>query len=98
VTAASVDDAKAAAELFGRRDGQPMGKVTRVFADGKCHNSALYEWVETNARWDLVIVRRPDGSKGWVKLPRRWTVERSNRSRPVGFALTWACSGGHWRA
>src|SRR6187397_1803096 len=27
VTAADVDDAKAAAELFGRLDGQPMGKV-----------------------------------------------------------------------
>ncbi|AWM37641.1 Transposase DDE domain protein [Gemmata obscuriglobus] len=77
VTAASVDDAKAAAELFGRLDEQPMGKVRRVFADRKYHNYALYEWVETNARWELVIVRRPDGAKGWVKLPRRWTVERT---------------------
>ena len=77
VTAASVDDAKAAAELFGRLAGQPMGKVRRVFADSKYHNYALYEWVETNARWELVIVRRPEGSTGWVKLPLRWTVERT---------------------
>ncbi|HET6574424.1 MAG TPA: transposase, partial [Fimbriiglobus sp.] len=40
-------------------------------------SNALSEWVEDNARWDLVIVRRPDGSKGWVKLPIRWTVERT---------------------
>jgi len=33
--------------------------------------------VEENTSWDLVIVRRPDGSKGWVKLPIRWTVERT---------------------
>ena len=77
VTAADVDDAKAASELFGRLEGQPMGKVTRMFADSKYHNYALYEWVADNARWELVIVRRPDGSKGWVKLPLRWTVERT---------------------
>ena len=77
VTAASVDDAKAAQELFGRLEGQPMGKVRRMFADSKYHNYALYEWVEDNANWGLVIVRRPDGEKGWAKLPLRWTVERT---------------------
>src|SRR5215213_10914750 len=53
VTAADVDDAVAAAELFGRLEGQPVGKVRRVFADAKYHNFALYEWVDANARWDL---------------------------------------------
>jgi len=77
VTAADVDDAKAAAALFGRLEGQPMGKVGRMFADSKYHNFTLYEWVEKNARWEMVIVRRPDGKKGWVKLPIRWTVERT---------------------
>lgn len=77
VTAASVDDARAAQELFSRLQGQPMGKVRRVFADNKYHNFALYEWVEDNARWDLVIVKRPEGKKGWVDLPLRWTVERT---------------------
>ena len=46
VTAADVDDAKAAAELFARLEGQPMGKVGRMFADNKYHNYALYEWVD----------------------------------------------------
>jgi putative transposase len=77
VTAASVDDATAAAELFGRLDGQPVSKVRRVFADAKYHNYALYEWVGQNADWDLEIVRRPAGAKGWVRLPIRWTVERT---------------------
>ncbi len=77
VTAADVDDAKAATELFARLDGQPMGKVVRMYADNKYHNFDLYRWVETNARWALTIVRRPQGSEGWVKLPIRWTVERT---------------------
>jgi putative transposase len=77
VTAASVDDAQAAQALFPRLEGQPVGKVRRVFADNKYHNFALYEWVEDNAAWGLVIVRRPEGKKGWVDLPLRWTVERT---------------------
>jgi transposase len=77
VTAANLDDARAATSLFGRLEGQPVGKVRRMFADSKYHNYALYEWVEDNASWEVVVVRRPDGKKGWVKLPLRWTVERT---------------------
>ncbi len=77
VTAAAVDDAKAAAEVFARLEGQPMSKVERMFADNKYHNHTLYQWVDENVCWKLVIVRRPDGSVGWVKLPIRWTVERT---------------------
>ena len=77
VTAASVDDAAAAPLLFARLEGQPMGKVVRMYADSKYHNFKLYEWVQENAGWELSIVRRPEGSEGWVKLPIRWTVERT---------------------
>jgi putative transposase len=77
VTAANVDDAQAAAELFARLEGQPVGRVERMYADSKYHNFALYEWVEENARWQLDIVRRPKGAEGWVRLPIRWTVERT---------------------
>ena len=77
VTAASADDAAAARQLFPRLEGQPVGKVMRVFADNKYHNYALHEWAEANTRWGLVIVRRPEGQKGWVKSPLRWTVGRT---------------------
>src|SRR6201992_1835245 len=42
VTAAGVDDARAAAELFARLDGQPLSRVGQMYADGKYHNHALY--------------------------------------------------------
>jgi putative transposase len=77
VTGAHVDDAEAAGTLFGRLEGQPMGRVQRIFGDNKYHNYNLYQWVEKHARWELVIVRRPEGAKGWVRLPIRWTVERT---------------------
>ena len=77
VTAANVDDARAAQTLFARLDGQPTSKIRRMYADSKYHNFALYEWVRENADWKLSIVRRPEGQQGWVKLPIRWTVERT---------------------
>ncbi len=40
VTPADVDDAKAAAELFARLEGQPMRKVVRMYADTKYHTFA----------------------------------------------------------
>jgi putative transposase len=77
VTAADVDDGKAAAELFARLGGQPMSRVERMFADTKYRNHALSAWVADNARWELVIVSRLKGAEGWVPLPLRWTVERT---------------------
>ena len=77
VTAASVDDAQAAKTLFARLDGQPTSQIRRLYADNKYHNYSLFEWVEENSDWELSIVRRPPGKTGWVKLPIRWTVERT---------------------
>lgn len=77
VKAADVDDAQAAKTLFARLEGQPTSKIRLMFADNKYHNYNLYEWVEENADWTLSIVRRPEGQKGWVTLPIRWTVERT---------------------
>src|SRR5438309_10781065 len=57
VTAANVDDAAAAPALFARLDGQPMGKVVRMYADTKYHHFALYERVGASARYELPIVR-----------------------------------------
>ncbi len=33
--------------------------------------------VEENAEYEMTIISRPEGKKGWVKLPIRWTVERT---------------------
>ena len=49
-----------------------------VYADQKYENATVKEWLA--ARGDpfrLEVVRRPEGSEGFVKLPKRWVVERS---------------------
>jgi putative transposase len=55
VTAADVDDDKAAAKIFARLKGQPMDKVVRRHEDTEYHNFALHKWVEEHAGWDLFI-------------------------------------------
>ena len=77
VTAADVDDAAAAPQALQQMAEQPVGKLERVYGDSKYHNHGLYAWVAENGFYDLEIVRRPKGAKGWVRLPIRWTAERT---------------------
>jgi putative transposase len=77
VTAADVDDAAAAPEVLRQLQQPELPKLKRVYADSKYHNHALYGWVGDNGYYELEIVRRPKGAKGWVLLPIRWTVERT---------------------
>lgn len=77
VTAACVDDAAAAPEVLARLREQHLPKLRRVYGDQKYHNHDLYVWVADEASYTLDIVRRPKGATGWVRLPIRWTVERT---------------------
>ena len=78
VTAASVDDAAAVPALFGHVDPVTVPRLTRVWADSKYHNHELRVWVEQERpAWDLEVVSRPPGAKGFVLLPKRWVAERT---------------------
>src|SRR5207249_4528524 len=77
VTAANVDDAAAAPEVLRQLQDQPLSRLRLVYADTKYHNHALYGWVAENGFYELTIIRRPKGKRGWVRLPIRWTVERT---------------------
>jgi putative transposase len=79
VTAASADDGNAASEVLWQLDDRArFPRLEVVYADEKYENATAREWLA--ARGDpfrLEVVRRPEGSEGFVKLPRRWVVERS---------------------
>jgi len=77
VTAASVDDAKAAKEVLSQVESDGFPRLEVVFADNKYHNYELYEWLEEHADYRLCIVRRPEQTKGFEVLPNRWVVERT---------------------
>ena len=79
VTAASVDDAVGAKEVFQELKPKQQPRLQVVWADSKYHNHALNKWLgrQTSITWRLEIVRRPDDAKGFVLLPKRWVVERT---------------------
>ena len=79
VTAASVDDAVAAPRVMDQIRSTEQPRLKAVRADSKYHNHALYSWLkqQRDIRWDLEIVSRPKGSKGFIKLPKRWVAERT---------------------
>jgi putative transposase len=79
VTGAAVDDAAAAPELLGQLERTNYPRLKKLWADSKYHNHALYAWINENQDgfYELEIVSRPPGSKGFILLPRRWVVERT---------------------
>jgi putative transposase len=78
VTAANVDDARAAQEVFAQVRSKDFPRLQVVFADAKYHNYALYAWLSQHRRsYRLEIVSRPKGSTGFKPLPVRWVVERT---------------------
>lgn len=89
VTAASVDDAAAAPTVLAQMDQSRQPRLARIDADSKYHNHQLNDWIAGQSPgWELSIVRRPKGAKGFVLLPKRWVVERTfgwlMRSRRLG--------------
>ena len=79
VTSAAVDDGVAAALLLDRADPEALPRMAKIWGDSKYHNHNLYKWLtENRPGWDLEVVSRPPGTKGFIRLPKRWVVERTN--------------------
>jgi putative transposase len=78
VSAASADDGTFAPEVLGQLTAEHGTRLELIWADGKYHNHHLDGWlVRTQAKYRIKVVSRPPGSEGFVKLPRRWVVERT---------------------
>jgi transposase len=78
VTIASADDGTIAPEVLRKLSDEHLTRLELLWADGKYHNHALNAWMkEAEVRYRIEVVSRPPGSEGYVKLPRRWVVERT---------------------
>jgi putative transposase len=77
VTAANETDGRAACTLLHSRVWDELPRLERVDADSSYREGCLQEEVFAWAPFVLNIVSRPKGSKGYVKLPKRWVVERT---------------------
>jgi len=64
--------------VLGRLTAEHRSRLKRVWADGKYYNHRLDRWLaKSEVGYRIEVVGRPAGSKGFVKLPRRWVVERT---------------------
>lgn len=76
VTSAGVQDYHGAKPVLATLRGRcPRPKV--VWADAIYEKQWLIEWVRSACGWELVIIERSDGEKGFTLLPKRWVVERT---------------------
>jgi putative transposase len=78
VTAANVDDARAAQGVLAQVRGRDFPRLLVVFADTKYHSDALDDWLRRHRRpYRIAVVSRETGETRFVPLPVRWVVERT---------------------
>jgi putative transposase len=77
VTAADVHDSRAGCDLFHSRAWGGLPRLRVVYTDSHYTAAYLDEEVFSWAPFRRVVVSRPEGAEGFVKLPQRWVVERT---------------------
>ena len=79
ITAASLDDGAAAPQLLAKVSPQELPRLETIFGDSKYHNHQLAAWMNANRpNWRIEVKTRPEGTKGFTPLKKRWVVERTN--------------------
>jgi len=79
ITAASLDDGAAAPLLLTQVSPQEFPRLETIFGDSKYHNHQLAAWMSTERPdWRIEVKMRPEGTKGFTPLRKRWVVERTN--------------------
>ena len=79
VVAADVQERDGAKQLLTKmnKERHRVPRLTRIWFDGGFSGADFLRWVMDICHWIVDVVLRPDGSKGFVLLPKRWTVERT---------------------
>jgi putative transposase len=75
VHAADVQDRDGAKAVLAKASFE-VGRLRVVRADAG-YAGKLVAWTLSACGWVIEVVRRPEGAKGFVLLPRRWVVERT---------------------
>ena len=94
VTSAALDDGSHAWRVLRKLTPADYPRLLLVWADSKYNNHQLQRWLTTQqVNYEIEVVSRPSGAKGFVLLHRRWVVERSfawlNRYRSLSKEYTY---------
>jgi putative transposase len=78
VTVASADDGTTAPQVLAKLTTEHRSRLEVIWGDGKYRNNHLDSYLKRSAaQYRIEVVSRPAGKRGFVKLPRRWVVERT---------------------
>jgi putative transposase len=78
VSVAAADDGTFAPNVLGRLTAEHRTRLRSIWADGKYHNHQLNDWlIKAGVGYEIDVVSRPLGSKGFVEQPQRYVVERT---------------------
>jgi putative transposase len=79
ITSAGLDDGMAAPLLLSQVTPQDFPRLMTIFADQKYHNHGLDAWMAAHRTgWRIEVKARPEGTKGFTPLEKRWVIERTN--------------------
>ncbi|MFM6624033.1 MAG: IS5 family transposase [Dolichospermum sp.] len=79
VTAASVPERSGGKQVLNRvkKMGNKVSRLTTIWTDGGMKSPTFMMWVMDFCRWIVQVVLRPEQSKGFLLLKKRWVVERT---------------------
>src|SRR3712207_6552491 len=83
VHAANIQDRDGAALVTDHRARALFPFVLAIFADAGYRGPRAAAAARCSGRWRLRIVRRAEGARGFVVLPKRWIVERTLAERTL---------------
>ena len=75
VHAANIQESEGAKLVLRRALGR-FPRLTKIWAD-QGYKAHLVAWAKAVGAWAIELVTRPEGTKGFRVLPRRWVVERT---------------------
>lgn len=79
VTAANVGEREGGKQVLKRVKKSPdqVSRLTTIWLDGGFDGEPFMQWVMDFFRWIVQVVLRPEQTKGFVLLKKRWVVERT---------------------
>jgi putative transposase len=79
ITGAGLDDGAAAPQLLSQITPENFPRLEVIFGDNKYHNHGLETWLQAERpNWRIEVKSRPEGTRGFTPLEKRWVVERTN--------------------
>lgn len=80
VTAASTGEREGGKTVLQRvrKQGKAVSRLQTIWVDGGFDGSPFMHWVISVCYWLVQVVLRPEQTKGFVLLKKRWVVEQTN--------------------